>query len=212
MAVVATWNIYHKIVCSPHVKHSYWQNIAWEKYVQTRSNTRTFLQCELEFTMHSKMLPQDFMVEVTIPYFAGQVVLHDRLVRTNVHMPVDEVNHARNYILWYFTSGPQRLGKITQVDVCRITLYDFGSVQTWAVWKWYNMKESCLLSKKMKEVKRKRIMYRKYKKRRWMVKKEQSKMRDYGVWSFTLSAPSCACCWTSHFQNAWQYRTAGFVP
>ena len=80
--------------------------------------------------MRDKMLPRDFMVEVTIPYFASHVVLRDHLVGTNVHMPVDEVNPTRNYMLRHFTKRPHRLGKITQVDVCRITLYDFGSVQT----------------------------------------------------------------------------------
>ena len=79
--------------------------------------------------MRGKMLPQDLMVEVTIPYFAGHAVLHDHLVGTNIHMPVDEVNPTRNYILQHFTKWPHRLGKITQVDVCHITLYDFGSVQ-----------------------------------------------------------------------------------
>ena len=93
-------------------------------------STHTFLHYELEITMRSKMLPQDFVVEVTIPYFAGHTVLHDHFVGTNIHMPVDEVNPTRNYILRHFTSRPHRLGKITQVDVRHITLYDFGSVQT----------------------------------------------------------------------------------
>ena len=80
--------------------------------------------------MRDKMLPRDFMVEVTIPYFAGHTVLHDPLVGRDIHMPVDEDNPTRNYILRHFTKWPQRLGKITQDDVRRITLYDFGSVQT----------------------------------------------------------------------------------
>ena len=93
-------------------------------------STHTFLHCELEFTVRSKMLTQDFVVEVTIPYFAGHTVLHDRLVGTNVHMPFDEGNPTHNYILRHFTEWPHRLGKITQVNVRRITLYDLGSVQT----------------------------------------------------------------------------------
>ena len=80
--------------------------------------------------MRGKILPRDFMVEVTIPYFAGHTVLHDRFVGTNVHMPVDEVNPIRNYILRHFAKWPHRLGQITKVDVRHITLYDFGSVQT----------------------------------------------------------------------------------
>ena len=92
-------------------------------------NTHTFCQCELEFTMRSKMLPQDFMVEVTIPYFASHTVLHDRLVGTNIHMLVDEVNSTGNYILRHFIR-PHGLSNIAQVDVCCVTLYDFGSIQT----------------------------------------------------------------------------------
>ena len=45
-------------------------------------------------------------------------------------MPVDEVNPTCNYIRRHFTEWPQRLGKITQVDVRRFALYDLGSVQT----------------------------------------------------------------------------------
>ena len=101
-----------------------------EEICTTRRNTHIFLQCGLEFTMSCKMLPRDFMVEVTIPYFAGHAVLHDRFVRTDIHMPMDEANPTRNYILRHFTEWPHRLGKITQVNVRRITLYDLGSVQT----------------------------------------------------------------------------------
>ena len=101
-----------------------------EKRCTMKINTHVFLQCELKITMRRKMLPRDFMVEVTIPYFEGHIVLHDRLVGTNVHMLVDEVNPTRNYILQHFTSSPHRLSKIAQVDVCRFALYDFGSVQT----------------------------------------------------------------------------------
>ena len=93
-------------------------------------STHTFLHCELEITMRSKMLPRDFVVEVTIPYFARHSVLHDCFVGRHIHMPVDEVNPTCNYILRHFTEWPHRLGKITQVDVRRITLYDLGSVQT----------------------------------------------------------------------------------
>ena len=80
--------------------------------------------------MRDKMLPQDFMVEVTIPYFTGHTVMHDCFVGTNLHMPVDEVNPTCNYILRHFAKWPHRLGKITQVSVRRIALYDLGSVQT----------------------------------------------------------------------------------
>ena len=47
--------------------------------------------------MRGKMFPQDGMVEVITPYFAGHAVRHDRLVSTNVHMLVDVVNPTRNY-------------------------------------------------------------------------------------------------------------------
>ena len=80
--------------------------------------------------MRDKMLPQDFMVEVTIPYFAGHTIMHDYFVGTHIRMIVDVVNPACNYIRRHSTVWPHRLGKITQVDVRRITLYDFGSVQT----------------------------------------------------------------------------------
>ena len=96
-------------------------------------NTHTFLHCELEFTMRRKMLPQHFMVEVTIPYFARHSVLHDCFVGRHIHMLVDVVNPACNYIRQHFTEWPHRLGKITQVNVHRITLYDLGSVQTRAI-------------------------------------------------------------------------------
>ena len=93
-------------------------------------STHTFLHCELEFTMRSKMLPQDFVVEVTIPYFARHSVLHDCFVGRHIHMPVDEVNPTCNYIRRYFTEWPHGLNKITQVDVRHFALYDLGSVQT----------------------------------------------------------------------------------
>ena len=80
--------------------------------------------------MLSKILPRDFVVEVTIPYFAGHTVMHDYFVGTHIRMIVDVVNPACNYILRHFAKWPHRLGKITQVNVRRITLYDFGSVQT----------------------------------------------------------------------------------
>ena len=93
-------------------------------------STHIFLQCELEFTVLSKILPQDFVVEVTIPYFAGHAIMHDCFVGRHIHMPVDEVNPTCNYILRHFAKWPHRLGKITQVDVRRFALNDLGSVQT----------------------------------------------------------------------------------
>ena len=71
--------------------------------MQKGRSTHTVLHCELEITMRSKMLPQDFVVEVTIPYFAHHSVLHDCFVGRHIHMHVDEVTP---------------------------TLYDLGSVQT----------------------------------------------------------------------------------
>ena len=102
----------------------------WKKSTTRGRRTHIFLQCELEFTVLGEILPQDFVVEVTIPYFAGHTVLHDFFVRRHIHMPVDEVNPTCNYIRRHFTEWPQRLGKITQVDVRRFTLNDLGSVQT----------------------------------------------------------------------------------
>ena len=93
-------------------------------------STHTFLHCELEITMRSKMLPQDFVVEVTIPYFAGHTVMHDYFVGTHIRMIVDVVNPACNYIRRHSTVWPHRLGKITQFDVRRVALNDLGSVQT----------------------------------------------------------------------------------
>ena len=61
-----------------------------------RRNIHIFFQCGLEITMCGKMFSEDAMVEVTIPYYAGHDVLHDHLVGTNVHMPVDVVNPTRN--------------------------------------------------------------------------------------------------------------------
>ena len=93
-------------------------------------STHIFLQCELEFTVLSKILPQDFVVEVTIPYFAGHTVMHDYLVDTHIGVIVDVVDPACNYIRRHFTVWPHGLGKITQVNVRRSTLNDLGSVQT----------------------------------------------------------------------------------
>ena len=101
-----------------------------QKICTPRRSTHIFLQCELEFTMRSKMLPQDFVLEVTIPYFAGHTVLHDCFVGRHIHMPVGEFNLTCNYILRHFAEWSHRLGKITQVNVRRIALYDLGSVQT----------------------------------------------------------------------------------
>ena len=93
-------------------------------------STHTFLHCELEITMRSKMLPQDFVVEVTIPYFACHAVMHDDLVGTHIDVIVDVVDPACNYIHRHFTVWPHGLGKITKVDVRRSALNDFRSVQT----------------------------------------------------------------------------------
>ena len=93
-------------------------------------STHTFLHCELEFTVRSKMLPQDFVVEVTIPYFVGHTVMHDYLVGTYIGVIVDVVDLACNYIRRHFSVWPHGLGKITQVDVRRSALNDFRSVQT----------------------------------------------------------------------------------
>ena len=70
------------------------------------------------------------MVEVTIPYFVGHTVMHDYLVGTHIGVIVDVVDPACNYIRRHFTVWPHGLGKITQVNVRRIALYDIGSVQT----------------------------------------------------------------------------------
>ena len=80
--------------------------------------------------MRGKMLPRDFMVEVTIPYFAGHTIMHDYLVGTHIHMIVDVVNPACNYIRRHFTVWPHGLCKITQVNIRHSALNDFGSVQT----------------------------------------------------------------------------------
>ena len=80
--------------------------------------------------MLSKILPQDFVVEVTIPYFAGHTVMHDYFVGTHIRVIVDVVDPACNYIRRHFTVWPHGLGKITQVDVRRLALNDLGSVQT----------------------------------------------------------------------------------
>ena len=93
-------------------------------------NTHTFLHCELEFTVLCKILPQDFVVEVIIPYFAGHTVMHDYLVGAYIGVIVDVVDPACNYIRRYFFVWPHGLGKITQVDVRRFALNDLGSVQT----------------------------------------------------------------------------------
>ena len=101
-----------------------------KKCAKRKEFSHICFHCELEITMRSKMLPQDFVVEVTIPYFSRHNVLHDCFVGIHIHMPVDEVNPTCNYILRHFTEWPHRLGKITQVNVRRIALYDLGSVQT----------------------------------------------------------------------------------
>ena len=80
--------------------------------------------------MLSKILPRDFVVEVTIPNFAGHTVMHDYFVGTHIRMIVDVVNPACNYIGRHFTVWSHGLGKITQVDVRRLALNDLGSVQT----------------------------------------------------------------------------------
>ena len=49
--------------------------------------------------MLSKILPQDFVVEVTIPYFAGHTVMHDYLVGTHIGVIVDVViPHATTFV------------------------------------------------------------------------------------------------------------------
>ena len=80
--------------------------------------------------MLSKILPEDFVVEVTIPYFAGHTVIHDYFVGTHIRMIVDVVNPSCSYIHRHFTIWPHGLSKITQVDVRRSALNDLGSVQT----------------------------------------------------------------------------------
>ena len=101
-----------------------------EKMCKQGRSTHTFLHYELEFTVRSKILPQDFVVEVTIPYFAGHTIMHDCFVGRHVHMLVDVVNPTCNYIHRHFIEWPHGLGKITQVDVRRFALNDLGSVQT----------------------------------------------------------------------------------
>ena len=102
----------------------------WKISATRGRRTHIFLQCELEFTVLSKILPQDFVVEVTIPYFAGHTVMHDYLVGTHIDVIVDVVDPACNYIRRHFSVWPHGLGKITQVDVRRLALNDLGSVQT----------------------------------------------------------------------------------
>ena len=80
--------------------------------------------------MLSEILPQDFVVEVTIPYFAGHTVMHDYLAGTHIDVIVDVVDPACNYILQHFTVWPHGLDTITQVDVRHFALNDLGSVQT----------------------------------------------------------------------------------
>ena len=80
--------------------------------------------------MLSEILPQNFVVEVTIPYFACHVVMHDDLVGTHINVIVDVVDPACNYVRRHFTVWPHGLSKITQVDVRRFALNDLGSVQT----------------------------------------------------------------------------------
>ena len=101
-----------------------------EKRCRQERSTHIFLQCELEVTVLCKIVPRDFVVEVTIPYFAGHTVMHDYLVGAYIGVIVDVVDPACNYIRRHFTVWPHGLGKITQVDVRRSALNDFGSVQT----------------------------------------------------------------------------------
>ena len=101
-----------------------------EKKCKQGRNTHIFLHCELEFTVLCKILPQDSVVEVTIPYFAGHTVVHDCFVGTHICMIVVVVNPACNYIRRHSTVWPHGLGKITQVDIRRSALNDLGSVQT----------------------------------------------------------------------------------
>ena len=101
-----------------------------KKRCRQERRTHIFLQCELEVTVLCKIVPRDFVVEVTIPYFAGHTVMHDCFVGRHIHMLVDEVNPTCNYIRRHFTEWPHGLSKITQVDVRRFALYDLGSVQT----------------------------------------------------------------------------------
>ena len=98
--------------------------------MQKGRSTHIFLHCELEITVLGKVLPQDFVVEVTIPYFAGHTVMHDYLVGAYIGVIVDVVDPACNYIRRHYSVWPHGLGKITQVDVRRSALNDFGSVQT----------------------------------------------------------------------------------
>ena len=100
-----------------------------KKCKQGRS-THTFLHCELEFTVRGKILPQDFVVEVTVPYFAGHTVMHDCLVGAHIGVVVDVVNPACNYVRRHFAVWPHGLSKITKFDVRCSALNDFGSVQT----------------------------------------------------------------------------------
>ena len=118
MAVVATYEAWLL------TKHN------MEEICTTRRNTHIFLQCELEVTVLCKIVPQDFVVEVTIPYFAGHTVMHDYLVGAYIGVIVDVVDPACNYIRRHFSVWPHGLGKITQVDVRRSALNDFRSVQT----------------------------------------------------------------------------------
>ena len=106
------------------------KTIPCEKKCKQGRSTHIFLHCELEFTVLSKILPQDFVVEVTIPYFAGHTIMHDYLVGTHIDVIVDVVDPACNYIHRHFSVWPHGLGKITQVDVRRSALNDFRSVQT----------------------------------------------------------------------------------
>ena len=102
----------------------------WKKSANRGRRTHIFLQCELEFTVLSKILPRDFVVEVIISYFAGHTVMHDCLVGAHIGVVVDVVNPACNYVRRHFAVWPHGLSKITKVDVRRSALSDFGSVQT----------------------------------------------------------------------------------
>ena len=101
-----------------------------KKRCRQERSTHIFLQCELEVTVLCKIVPQDFVVEVTIPYFAGHTVMHDYLVGAYIVVIVDVVDPACNYIHRHFTVWPHGLDKITQVGIRRFALNDLGSIQT----------------------------------------------------------------------------------
>lgn len=107
-------------------------------------NTHLIFQRQLELAMLRKTFPDYDMVEVTTPDLWCHGVVEDHLVRANVNVLVDVVNPACNYILRQPACGPHRICQISNVNIGSITLDDFSSVQTGAVWKWYTMKEAWL--------------------------------------------------------------------